>query len=69
MNFPLEQPLFRFLYWLINTPGIGAAVVGLLVGGAVLTFSLTLRWILSARQVEQEALPYPLDPLDPKVRP
>lgn len=58
MNFPLEQPLFQFFYWLVNTPGVGSAVVGLLVGAAVTIFVLTLRWIVSAKQVEQEALPY-----------
>lgn len=59
MNFPLEQPLFQFFYWLVNTPGVGAAIVGLLVGGAILIFALTLRWIFSAKVAEQEALPYP----------
>jgi hypothetical protein len=59
MNFPLEQPLFQFFYWLVNTPGVGAAVVGLLVGTAVLTFALTLRWIVSAKDAQQESYPYP----------
>ncbi len=59
MNFPLEQPLFQFFYWLVNTPGVGAAVVGLLVGAAVTTFALTLRWIASAKDVTQESYPYP----------
>jgi hypothetical protein len=60
MNFPLEQPLFQFFYWLVNTPGVGAAVVGLLVGAAVTTFALTLRWIASAKDSAQESYPYPL---------
>ena len=59
MNFPLDHFLFQFFYWLVNTPGIGAGIVGLLVGGAVLTFFLTLRWIFSAKQAEREAHPYP----------
>lgn len=59
MNFPLEQPLFQFFYWLVNTPGVGAAAVGLLIGSAVLAFGLTLRWIFSAKQAKQEAHPYP----------
>ncbi|MBK8784723.1 MAG: hypothetical protein IPO22_23670 [Anaerolineales bacterium] len=59
MNFPLEQPLFQFFYWLVNTPGVGAAVVGLLVGAAVTTFALTLRWIASAKDDGQESYPYP----------
>jgi len=48
MNFP-DEPLFRFFYWLVNTPGVGSAVVALLVGAAVTVFVLTLRWIASAR--------------------
>ncbi|MDD2923125.1 MAG: hypothetical protein PHQ36_12640 [Anaerolineales bacterium] len=59
MNFPLELPIFQFFYWLVNTPGVGAAVVGLLVAGAVTAFALTLRWIVSAKNTEQEAHPYP----------
>jgi len=59
MNFPLEQPLFQFFYWLVNTAGVGSAVVGLLVGTAVTTFALTLRWIASAKDTEQESFPYP----------
>lgn len=58
MNFPLEQPLFQFFYWVVNTPGVGAGVVGLLVLAALTSFGLTLRWIFSAKQVEEEALPY-----------
>ncbi|MBI5353131.1 MAG: hypothetical protein HZB50_10875 [Chloroflexi bacterium] len=59
MNFPLEQPLFQFFYWLVNTAGVGSAVVGLLVGTAVTTFALTLRWIASAKSAEQESYSYP----------
>lgn len=36
----------------------GAGVVGLLVLTALTSFGLTLRWIFSAKQVEEEALPY-----------
>jgi hypothetical protein len=59
MNFPLEQPLFQFFYWLVNTAGVGSAVVGLLIGAAVTTFALTLRWIASAKDTGQESYPYP----------
>lgn len=59
MNFPIEQPLFRFFYWLVNTPGIGALIVGLLVGIAFVLYSLALRWIAAARVEEQEAHPFP----------
>ncbi len=59
MNFPLEEPLFQFFYWLVNTPGVGAAVVGLLIGSAVASFGLTLRWIASAKNTDAESHPYP----------
>jgi len=59
MNFPMDQPLFQFFYWLVNTPGIGSAVIGLLVGAAVTSFALTLRWITSAKSENEEALPFP----------
>ena len=59
MNFPMDQPLFQFFYWLVNTPGIGSAVIGLLVGAAVTIFVLTLRWITSAKSESEEALPFP----------
>lgn len=59
MNFPMDEPLFQFFYWLVNTPGIGAVVIGLLVGAAVTVFILTLRWITSAKSEGGESLPYP----------
>jgi hypothetical protein len=59
MNFPLEQPLFQFFYWLVDTPGVGAGIVALLIGCAILVFSITLRWIFSAKSAEEETHPYP----------
>ncbi|MBI5936202.1 MAG: hypothetical protein HY867_21050 [Chloroflexi bacterium] len=59
MNFPMDEPLFQFFYWLVNTPGIGAAVIGLLVGAAVTVFFLTLRWIVSAKNESEEGLSFP----------
>jgi len=59
MNFPMDKPLFQFFYWLVNTPGIGSVVIGLLVGAAVTIFVLTLRWITSANSESEEALPFP----------
>jgi len=59
MNFPIEQPLFQFFYWMVNTPGIGSAAVGLLVATAVTLFGLTLRWIASAKDAEGGNYPFP----------
>ena len=50
MNFPLESPLFQRLYWLINTPGVGAVMIGLIVGTALVSFFLSLRKIHAAAE-------------------
>jgi len=53
MNFPLENPIFRFLYWLVNTPGLGGLVVGLIVMGCLGSFFAALRWIARGAQVDE----------------
>ena len=53
MNFPLENPLFRFLYWLINTAGIGGVTVMIVGGGSLLAYFLTLRWIAHGAQADE----------------
>lgn len=55
MNFPLEQPLFQFFYWLVNTPGVGSGIIGLVVGTAVVLFAATLRWIHAAKDLGAES--------------
>jgi hypothetical protein len=52
MNFPLDYPLFRLVYWLVDTAGIGG-IIALLVGGGSLTiYLLTLRWIAKGGDVD-----------------
>ena len=64
MNFPMEYPVFRFLYWLINTAGIGGIAVTLLIGGLVTTYLLVLRWIvLGAHAAEDEQYTFPTSSL------
>ncbi len=59
MNFP-ENPLFEFLYWLINTPPIGGIAVILVGVGCVLAYGLTLRWIVRGREADEtETYAYP----------
>ena len=62
MNFPMDNPLFQFFYWLVNTAGLGGIVVGLVGGGSLLAYALTLRWIYKGRhsdEVETYAYPTP----------
>ncbi len=60
MNFPIEYPLFRFLYWLINTPGLGGIAAIMLGLGSTLSALLTLRWIRQGAEVaEPETYTYP----------
>ena len=62
MNFPMEDPIFRFLYWLLNTAGIGGISVLLLIGTLISTFALVLRWVTRGAQAdepEQYAFPTP----------
>ena len=60
MNFPLEYTLFSFFYWLVNTAGVGGVLVGLLGGGSLLAYFLTLRWISRGANVEEkEVYAYP----------
>jgi hypothetical protein len=40
-----QNPLFTFLYWLLNTPGVGALFVAFLGLVLILLFSAVLRWI------------------------
>lgn len=59
MNFP-QTPFFQFLYWLINTPAIGGIVVGMVGGGSLLAYGLTLRWIARGREAnEAQTFSYP----------
>ncbi len=59
MNFPDTQ-FFQFLYWLINTPGVGGVVVGLLSLGIFIVIGLTLRWITHVGDIDDnETYAYP----------
>lgn len=60
MDFVPDYPIIRFLHALINTPGIGGIVVGLVGGGSLLAYGLALRWIKKGAQVpETETYAYP----------
>ena len=60
MNFPLEYPVFRLLYWLINTAGVGGVIAIVFGIGSMLAYLLTLRWIqVAADPHELETYAYP----------
>lgn len=62
MNFPLEYPLFEFLYWMINTAGLGGLIAIVLGGGSLTAYLLTLRWVkrgAEAEEVQTYAYPTP----------
>ncbi len=60
MNFPLENPIFQFLYWLVNTAGLGGLVVALIVIISVSAYGGALRWIARGAQADElETYAYP----------
>lgn len=64
MNFPLENPIFRFFYWLMNTPGVGGVVVILIVVVSILIYAGALVWIhRGSRADESETYAYPTSAL------
>ncbi len=54
MNFPLDLPVFRFLFWLVDTAGLGGLIALLIGGGSVAAYALVLRWISRAGQAEEK---------------
>jgi len=59
-----ENPLIELLYWLLNTPGVGAFFVITLGGGLVAGFGLVLHWIArGAHASEKTVYAYPTEGL------
>lgn len=60
MNFPLGNPIYHFLYWLVNTPGLGGLAVTLIITACLGSFAGALRWIVrGARADEPASYAYP----------
>lgn len=57
MTFP-DTPLIEFIYWLINTPGVGGIAVILLATSIITSVALVLRWISQGANIENEAETY-----------
>jgi hypothetical protein len=45
MNFPMDEPFFQFVYWLLNTPGLGGVAVGAIVATSLTAYAGALFWI------------------------
>lgn len=59
MNFP-DEPFYRAIYWLINTPGLGGIIALLVGGGAITLYSLTVRWVMRGGAAdESDVYTYP----------
>ena len=53
MNFPLELPVYRFLFWLVNTAGVGGLIALLVGGGSVSAYALVMRWIHKGGEADE----------------
>ena len=53
MNFPLGNPIYAFLYWFVNTPGVGGLGVVALLVTSLGCFAGALRWIARGAQVDE----------------
>jgi len=63
MNFP-DSPLFHALYWLINAAGNGGVAVGIIATISIVSYVLTIRWIIQGGSVdEEETYSYPTETL------
>jgi hypothetical protein len=64
MNFPMDNPIFQFFYWLMNTPGVGGVIVILLVAASILIYAGVLFWISRGGQADEpETYAYPTSTL------
>lgn len=53
MNFPQNSAILQFLYWLVNTPGVGGGAVIALIVVAVAACAAALRWVMRGGQADE----------------
>ena len=53
MTLPPDTPILRFIFWLVNTPGLGGLAVGAIVAGSLASFAAALRWIARGAAVAE----------------
>jgi len=60
MNWPMDQPFFQAVYFLVNTAGIGGIAVGLIATFSIVAYALTLRSVVKESDApEREEYAYP----------
>ncbi len=64
MNFPMDNPFFQFVFWVLNSPGVGGIAVGLIVLISVSIYTSTIVWIARGAQANKpEIYTYPTSTL------
>jgi hypothetical protein len=53
MNIAPDLPILRFIYWLINTPGLGGVFLGAIVITCLGGILAGLRWIVRGGQADE----------------
>ncbi len=53
MSFPMDNSIVAFLYWLVNTPGLGGLAVIAIVFTCLGSFVAALRWILEGGRADE----------------
>ena len=53
MNFPREIPVVEFLFWLINTAGVGGFIAIAIAVGLLIALVIMFRWIWRGGQVDE----------------
>ncbi len=65
MNFPIENPIFQFFYRLVDTPGIGGIVVGLIIVSSLLIYAGAIAFIARGADADEvETYAYPTTSLE-----
>jgi hypothetical protein len=59
MNFPMDNPLLQFFYWLINTAGVGGLAVLLIAGGSLAVYLFALGWVARGAEPDEEVYTFP----------
>jgi hypothetical protein len=60
MHIPMENPLLQFLYFLVDTPGLGGIAVAMVGSVSITAYFFVLRWIRNGAKAEEaETYTYP----------